>query len=142
MSKKTLPKAAAEYKVAGSSPLVAREVRAGSNQLAEFDCTVTYVDSLAASMHETVEDLLDLGLVDKTTMRRFDESCLTAVPDLDGEQIKALRAREEVSQAVLARYLGVSLNAVGQWERGERKATGAAAKLLALVERHGLGYIR
>ncbi len=25
---------------------------------------------------------------------------------------------------MLARYLGMSLNAVGQWEKGERKATG------------------
>jgi len=102
----------------------------------------TYVSPLAASMHETMADLFELGLVDERTMRQFDDSCLTAVREFDGEAIRNLRMREQASQAVFARYLGVSLNAIGQWERGERKAGGAAAKLLALVDRYGLDYIK
>lgn len=102
----------------------------------------TYKSPLGAALHESMEDLHQLGLADQATMRRFDEAYLVPVPTFGGEEIRALRDREKASQAVFARYLGVSLNTVGQWERGERKATGAAAKLLSLVQAHGLAYIR
>jgi len=115
---------------------------APTKKLASEDREETYVSPLAASMHESMSDLYELGFVDEKTMRKFDASCLTPVREYDGEAIKGLRVREKFSQSVLARYLGVSLNAVGQWERGERKASGAAAKLLALIDRHGLEHIR
>jgi len=35
-----------------------------------------------ASVHEAIADLHGIGLVDKTTMRRFDELCLAAVPSM------------------------------------------------------------
>ncbi|CAA9327182.1 MAG: Antitoxin to RelE-like translational repressor toxin, partial [uncultured Chloroflexia bacterium] len=54
------------------------------------------------------------------------------------EEIKTLREREEVSQTVFARYLGVTKDSVSQWERGQRKPAGAALKLLSLVETKGL----
>ena len=75
-------------------------------------------------------------------MRRFDARCLTPTPPMSGVEIAALRDRERVGQSVFARTLGVSLNTVGQWERGERKATGAALKLLSLAKAHGLDYVR
>jgi putative transcriptional regulator len=77
-------------------------------------------------------------LVDNTTIHRFDASCLTPVPDVTPQYIVRLRRREHASQAVLARYLNVSKNSVSQWERGEKRPTGAAAKLLALVNTKGL----
>jgi len=93
-------------------------------------------------LHEGISDLHESGLVDKTTMRRFDERCLTPARAMSGEDILALREREHVSQSVFARTLGVSLNTVSQWERGERRATGAALKLLCLAKAHGLDYVR
>ena len=102
----------------------------------------TYKNDLMRSLHEGVTDLFESNLVDKTTMRRFDEKCLTPTPEMSAEDVAALRTRERVSQAVLARTLGVSLNTVSQWERGERKASGAALKLLSLVKSHGLDYVR
>lgn len=103
---------------------------------------LTYVDGLAASLHETMADMFALRMIDRETMREFDLGCLTPVRTFDGEQVKALREREQVSQAVLSHYLGVAVNTVGQWERGERKPAGAAAKMLALIERHGIVYVR
>jgi putative transcriptional regulator len=94
------------------------------------------------ALHEGIADLHEAGLVDKATMRRFDERCLTPTQPMTGEEIVALRQREKVSQSVFARILGVSLNTVGQWERGERKASGAALKLLTLAKTHGLDYVR
>jgi putative transcriptional regulator len=92
--------------------------------------------------HEGVTGLYKLGLVDKATMRHFDDSCLTSVEEFSADDIRALRTREKASQAILAKYLSVSVNTVGQWERGERHPSGAAAKLLTLVKQNGLDYIR
>lgn len=102
----------------------------------------TYKSERMRTLHEGVTDLYESGVVDKATMRRFDERCLTPTPPMTGEEIAALREREHVSQSVFARTLGVSLNTVSQWERGERKASGAALKLLSLAKTHGLDYVR
>jgi putative transcriptional regulator len=97
-----------------------------------------YKSELRAALHETVEGLHRIGLVDKKTMREFDESCLTSVEKLSPSEIQALREREGVSQKVFARYLNVPATLISQWERGERKPSGAAVKLLSVVKHKGL----
>jgi len=57
---------------------------------------------------------------------------------MDGAAIKALRAKHNVSQAVLAQILNVGLGAVRQWEQGLRNPTGSALKLLHLIEKRGI----
>lgn len=93
-------------------------------------------------MHALVTDLYESGVVDQSTGRRFDIECLSPAETMTAAEISALREREPVSQTVFARILGVSLNTVGQWERGERKVSGAALKLLSLVKAHGLDYVK
>ena len=100
--------------------------------------TKKYTSELRAALHETVEGLHRIGLVDKKTMRHFDERCLTRIERLSGRQIASLRESEGVSQKVFARYLNVPATLISQWERGERKPSGAAVKLLSLVKRKGL----
>ncbi len=100
--------------------------------------TKRYKSELRAALHETVEGLHRIGLVDKRTMRHFDERCLTAVEALTGRDIAAIREREGVSQTVFAHYLNVSVTLVSQWEREERRPSGAALKLLSLVKHKGL----
>jgi putative transcriptional regulator len=60
---------------------------------------------------------------------------------MSAADIRALRARERVSQAVFARYLNVTTGLISQWERGEKRPAGASLKLLNLVDRHGLAAI-
>lgn len=98
----------------------------------------TYKSDALAAIHETVSDMYDAGVIGKETMRRFDETCLTPVREFTAKQIRALRKREEVSQAVFALYMNVSKDSVSQWERGEKHPGGPAAKLLSLVEKKGL----
>ncbi len=100
--------------------------------------TKQYRSSILAAIHETAEDLRDAGLLDKHTMRAFDEGCLTPIVPFPPEQIRALREREGASQAVFARYLNVTTGLVSQWERGEKHPRGASLKLLSLVARRGL----
>ena len=80
-----------------------------------------YRSDAMASVHETMEALHKVGAIGKQTMRRFDDACLTQVQALSPKQIKALRAREHVSQTVFANYLNVTPNLVSKWERGEKK---------------------
>jgi len=94
-----------------------------------------------AAVHETMEALHKVGAVDKQTMRHFDDACLTPVQLLSPKQIRALRAREHVSQTVFANYLNVTPNLVSKWERGEKRPSGPALKLLSLVEKRGIAAV-
>ncbi len=100
--------------------------------------TKTYKSDIKAAIHQTASGLYESGLMDKKTMRSFDESCLTPVHEFTAEEIRALREREEVSQTVFAQYLNVQKDSVSQWERGEKHPSGPSLKLLSLVERNGL----
>jgi putative transcriptional regulator len=91
-----------------------------------------------ASIHETAEGLHAAGVLDRRTMREFDELCLTPVRPFEPKDIRALRLREGVSQAVFARYLNVTTGLVSQWERGEKRPQGPSLKLLTLVAKNGL----
>lgn len=97
-----------------------------------------YKSDVFASIHETASDMFESGAIDKTTMRQFDETCLTPVQPLSPEEIRQLREREGASQAVFARHLNVSVGIVSKWERGEKHPQGTSLKLLSLVARHGL----
>ena len=93
------------------------------------------------AIHETMTALRNVGAIDKETMRRFDVACLTRIELLSPNQIRALLQRERVSQAVLAHYLNVTPNLVSKWERGEKRPSGPALKLLSLVEKHGIAAV-
>ena len=98
----------------------------------------TYGSDALAAIHETASDLHDAGIMAKRTLRQFDEFCLTPVRAIAPEEIRAIRERERVSQAVLARHLNVSTGLISQWERGEKRPAGASLKLLTLVQKKGL----
>jgi putative transcriptional regulator len=97
-----------------------------------------YKSKIAAAVHESMEDLFEAGAIDKRTMRKFDDMCLTPVREFTAADIRALRDREGLSQPVFARYLNVTKSLVSQWERGEKKPRGASLKLLALIEKKGM----
>ena len=78
------------------------------------------------------------AVLDKQTMKAFDDICLTPVESLSPEQIRNIRLKEKASQAVFARYLNVTTGLISQWERGEKHPRGASLKLLTLVARKGL----
>ena len=93
------------------------------------------------SLQEMMSDLHRAGVIDKTTMREFDATCLTPIVTMKPETIRRLRRRERASQAVFARYLNVPVSLVSQWERGEKHPNGPSLKLLSLVRKKGLALI-
>ena len=70
--------------------------------------TKKYRSDAFAAIHETMEDLHEIGAIDKQTMREFDEACLTPMQVLAPDEIRAIRLNEHISQPVFARYLNVS----------------------------------
>lgn len=100
-----------------------------------------YRSRLAGAVHESMADLHDIGLVDKTTMRDFDARSLTTVAELSAFEIADLRKRAGVSQGVFAHYLNVKPKLVSEWERGAKKPSGPSLKLLSIVKAHGLDAI-
>lgn len=91
--------------------------------------------------HKTAAGLHRAGLIDRSTMREFDVSCLTAVEAMTPRDIQTLREREGVSQAVFAYYLNVRAKLVSEWERGEKRPSGPSMKLLSLVRAKGIAAI-
>ena len=62
-----------------------------------------------------MSDAHDAGVVPRATLRTFDEACLAPAHPLAGDEIRAIREREQVSQPVFAAYLNVSRNLVSDW---------------------------
>jgi len=57
---------------------------------------------LLSAVHETARDLHKLGFIDKRTMREYDMLCIEPVFDYSAAQIRSLRERYRLSQAVMA----------------------------------------
>lgn len=93
---------------------------------------------LMEAVHDTAADLHRLGFIDKRKMERYEALCLQPVPQFDSERVKALRAKLNLSQAVLASVLNTSLSTVRKWEVNDKHPSGPSSKLLDLLERKGL----
>lgn len=93
---------------------------------------------ILGAVHETAGDLHRLGFIDKRKMRQYEALCMEPVRDYDAEKVKALRARLQLSQAVLASVLNTSLSTVRKWEVGDKRPSGPSQKLLDIIERKGL----
>lgn len=91
--------------------------------------------------HEIASDLHEVEAIDAKTMREFDAKCLPPVKRYSPTQIKRIRIRNKVSQAVFAAYLNTSASTIRQWEQGFKKPSGISLKMLNLVDHHGLMYI-
>ncbi len=90
------------------------------------------------AVHETASDLHRLDFIDKRKMRKFDVLCLDPIPAYDSEKIRTLRDQLQLSQAVLASVLNISLSTVRKWEVGDKHPSGPSLKLLNLLDRKGL----
>ena len=88
-------------------------------------------------MLETAQDLK----MDSITIREIELLKITDIEELEPSEIKKMRLREKVSQAVMAKILNVTPSTYQKWERGEVHPKGANLKLLRLVYNHGITYV-
>ncbi len=90
------------------------------------------------SIDLAVKDFHGVGRVDKATMKRFDLACLTPVEKFTPESIKRVCDTANMSHALFARALNVTVSLVSKWERGETTPSGPSLKLLAPADRKGI----
>lgn len=97
---------------------------------------------LTKELLETARDMHASGILttaahNKITMRHAGSAPAVAVT-LTGEEIRALRQKCHVSQAVFATYLNLTADYVSKLERGAKRPTGPALVLLDVIRRKGI----
>jgi putative transcriptional regulator len=60
------------------------------------------------------------------------------IEPLTGKDIRMIREQANLSQAVFARYLNLTVGYVSQLERGAKRPIGAALVLLNVIQRKGI----
>jgi len=89
-------------------------------------------------IHESVTKMHKIGVANKQTMREFDKLCFKDIIRFNSNDIKHIREKEHVSQSILAKYLNMSPSTIAKWERGLKKPSGPALKLLNIIYEKGL----
>jgi putative transcriptional regulator len=75
---------------------------------------------------------------EKITLRHLGARAAASAEPISGKEIRVLRERAHLSQAVLARYLNLTVGYISQLERGAKRASGPALVLLDLIRRKGI----
>jgi putative transcriptional regulator len=101
---------------------------------------------LAKTLVETAQGMNRIGLLDratyeKITMRHLGPKDLPRVAPVTPGQIRTMRERANMSQAVFASCLNVTTGYLSQLERGAKQPTGPALALLNVIKRKGIGAI-
>jgi putative transcriptional regulator len=93
----------------------------------------------AKGMHKV--GVLDDQAYEKITKRHLGKEKLLEMAPITGDEIRSIREKEHVSQAVLASYLNLTVGYISQLERGLRRPSGAVLALLHVVRHKGLSAI-
>ena len=97
---------------------------------------MTEMKSLAGEMH--ANGTMDDATFRKITLRDLPKTEAAKLAPLSGKDIRALRERARMSQAVFARHLNLTVGFVSQLERGAKRPTGPALALLDVIRRKGI----
>lgn len=101
----------------------------------------TTKNRLDNSIYEMAKALHDIDAINTITLREFEPSSLPKVKDFKPEEIKRIRLKEKVSQAVFALFLNITVHTVRDWEQGKKHPRGSSLKLLNLVADKGLSIL-
>ena len=103
-------------------------------------------DRFAREMTEAAEGMRRVGVMDDATFKLTMRDLNRAAPEetvlaLTGPEIKGLRERAKLSQAVFAKYLHLTVDHVSKLERGAKRPSGPALVLLNVIRRKGIDAI-
>jgi putative transcriptional regulator len=106
----------------------------------------TQPSRLTKALLETADDMRGAGVMNiaahaKITLRHLGDNANIKAEPMTGDDIRKLRMRADLSQAVFARYLNLTVGYVSQLERGAKRPSGPALVLLNLIRRKGIGAI-
>ena len=85
--------------------------------------------SIVAGLQEAIEDA-------KSKEKKLPRRVVTVVPvkEYNASEVKKIRNETGMSQKTFASYLGVSCKTVEAWESGINHPSGAASRLLHMME--------
>lgn len=86
-------------------------------------------ESIMLGLAEAVEDA-------KSSDKKLKRRVVSIIPvkEYGAEQVKQIRKSTGMSQKVFASYMGVSAKTVEAWEAGINRPSGAASRLLSMLE--------
>lgn len=86
-------------------------------------------ESIMAGLAEAIEDV-------QSKEKKLKRRVVTIVPvkEYEASEVKAIRNSTGLSQKLFAGYMGVSDKTVEAWESGKNKPSGAASRLLTMME--------
>ena len=89
-------------------------------------------ESIMAGLTEAVEDA-------QSKEKRLPRKTVAIIPvkEYQADQIKMIRKNVNMSQKYFASYLGVSAKTVEAWETGTNHPSGAASRILSMMEMDG-----
>lgn len=107
------------------------------------EAKAAFDERFAREMIETADAMLRLGIMSqddhKLTMRDLNRAPpAETVSPLTAADIKGIRERAKLSQAVFARYLNLTVDHVSKLERGAKHPTGPTLVLLNVIRRKGI----
>ena len=85
-------------------------------------------DDLREGLQEAIDYERGTGKAKRTVFM------ITPVNKYSNEQIKSIRIKSGMTQAVFANYMGVSKKTVEAWELGRTHPTGPACRLLDILD--------
>lgn len=86
-------------------------------------------ESIVSGLNEAIEDA-------KSHNQKLTRRMVTVIPvkSYSAEEVKQIRKNTGMSQKTFADYLGVSSKTVEAWEAGTNHPSGAASRLLNMME--------
>ena len=86
-------------------------------------------ESIMCGLTEAIEDA-------KCVEKKLKRNTVTIVPikEFQAEEVKKIREETGFSQRLFAGYLGVSIKTVEAWEAGTNQPSGAASRILSMLE--------
>ena len=98
---------------------------------------------LAQALFETGKNVRQVDVLNdvaygKITMRHLGSGERTKPQSLTGKDIRLMRKRAHMSQAVFAHYFNLTTGYVSQLERVTKRPKGAALALLNVIRRKGI----
>ena len=96
---------------------------------------------LTSELLEMANDMARSGIMSKEKHDKITKRLLGPLPPrkpVTPAQIRVMRERAKMSQAVFAHHLNVTPGYISQLERGTKHPTGAALALLDVIRRKGI----
>lgn len=86
-------------------------------------------ESIVAGLEEAIEDA-------QSKEKKLNRRIVTIIPvkEYTAKEVKKIRQSTGLSQKLFASYMGVSIKTVEAWESGKNRPSGAASRILHMME--------